>query len=86
MSATLTKNPSDRTKNMVGPKIRKLRSARGLSQSKLAMRLQLDGLDVSREVLAQMESQFHCIKDNHIFHFACVLEVKMSDLFVGFEK
>jgi len=48
MSATLTKNPSDRTKNMVGPKIRKLRSARGLSQSKLAMRLQLDGLDVSR--------------------------------------
>jgi hypothetical protein len=46
----------------------------------------LNGLDISREVLAQMESQFHCIKDNHIFHFACVLEVKMSDLFVGFEK
>jgi transcriptional regulator with XRE-family HTH domain len=86
MSATLTKNPSDRTKNMVGPKIRKLRSARGLSQSKLAMRLQLDGLDVSRDVLAQMECQRHCIRDNHIFYFARVLAVNVSEIFAGLKK
>ena len=77
---------TDRAKNIVGPQIRKWRNALGLSQARLAVQLQLNGLDISREVLAQMESQFHCIKDNHIFHFACVLEVKMSDLFVGFEK
>jgi transcriptional regulator with XRE-family HTH domain len=86
MSATPTKRPSDRIKNMVGPQIRKLRYTRGWSQAKFAVRLQLDGLDISREVLAQMESQFHCIKDNHIFHFACVLEVAESDLFAGLKK
>ena len=41
---------------------------------------------MSREVLAQMECQIHCIRDKHIFHLARALEVKMSDLFVGFEK
>jgi transcriptional regulator with XRE-family HTH domain len=86
MSATLTKNPSDRTKNMVGPKIRKLRLARGFSQSKLAIRLQIDGLDVSRDVLAQMECQRHCIRDNHIFYFARVLAVNVSEIFADLKK
>ena len=71
---------------MVGPQIRKLRNALGLSQARLAVQLQLNGLDISREVLAQMESQFHCIKDNHIFYFARVLEVEESDLFVGLKN
>jgi hypothetical protein len=41
---------------------------------------------MSREVLAQMECQIHCIRDKHIFHLARALEVKTSDFFVGFEK
>jgi hypothetical protein len=40
----------------------------------------------SREVLVQMECQLHCIRDKHILHLARALEVKASDLFVGFEK
>jgi transcriptional regulator with XRE-family HTH domain len=76
----------DRTKNIVGPQIRKWRYARGWSQARLAVQLQLNGLDMSREVLAQMECQIHCIRDKHIFHLARALEVKMSDFFVGFEK
>ena len=71
---------------MLGPQIRRLRDARGWSQATLAIQLQLNGLDVSREVLAQMECQLHCIRDRHIFHLARALEVKASDLFVGFEK
>lgn len=71
---------------MVGPQIRKLRNAIGWSQAKLAARLQLHGLDISREVLAQMESQFHCIKDNHIFHFASALDVNVSDFFVSLKN
>jgi transcriptional regulator with XRE-family HTH domain len=86
MSATPTKRPSDRTKNMVGPQIRKLRYTRGWSQAKFAVRLQLDGLDISREVLAQMESQFHCIRDNHIFYFARVLAVNVSEIFTGLKN
>jgi len=67
---------SDRIRNMAGPQIRKLRHARGWSQARLVLQLQLDGLEVSREILAQMECQLHCIKDKHIFHFASVLEAE----------
>ena len=77
---------TDPAKNIVGPQIRKLRYARSWSQARLAVELQLNGLDMSREVLAQMECQIHCIRDKHIFHLARVLEVKTSDFFVGFEK
>ena len=77
---------TDPAKNIVGPQIRKWRDARGWSQARLAVQLQLKGLDMSREVLAQMECQIHCIRDKHIFHLARALEVKVSDLFVGFEK
>lgn len=86
MFTTPTKRPPDRTKNMLGPQIRRLRYARGWSQATLAIQLQLNGLDVSREVLAQMECQLHCIRDKHILHLARALEVEASDLFVGFEK
>jgi transcriptional regulator with XRE-family HTH domain len=77
---------TDSVKNIVGPQIRKWRFARDWSQARLAVKLQLNGLDISREVLAQMECQIHCIRDKHIFHLARVLEVKVSDFFVGFEK
>lgn len=77
---------TDPAKNIVGPQIRKWRYTRGWSQARLAVQLQLNGLDMSREVLAQMECQIHCIRDKHIFHLARALEVKVSDFFVGFEK
>ena len=72
--------------NLVGPQIRRLRTARGWSQSKLAMRLQLNGLDISRAVLAQMESQLHCIKDRDIPHFARALGANLAELFGGFGR
>jgi transcriptional regulator with XRE-family HTH domain len=86
MSAIQTNHSSDQIRNMVGPQIRKLRYARGLSQSKLAIRLQIDGLDVSRDVVAQMECQRHCIRDNHIFYFARVLAVNVSEIFAGLKN
>jgi transcriptional regulator with XRE-family HTH domain len=72
--------------NIVGPQIRRLRAARGWSQSKLAMRLQLGGLDISRAVLGQMESQLHCIKDKDIPHFARALGADLADIFIGFGR
>ncbi len=72
--------------NLVGPQIRRLRTARGWSQSKLAMRLQLNGLDISRTVLAQMESQLHCIKDKDIPYFARALRADLTDIFIGFGR
>lgn len=72
--------------NFVGPQIRRLRTARGWSQSKLALRLQLSGLDIGREGVAQIETQTHCIKDKDILYFAHVLKVDLADLYFGNQK
>ena len=71
--------------NVVGPEIRKLRVLRGWSQAKLAERLQLNGLDIGREVVAQIEGQTHCVKDKDLPYFAHVLKVNLADLFFGME-
>jgi ribosome-binding protein aMBF1 (putative translation factor) len=67
--------------NIVGAQIRKLRYNREWSQSKLAIQLQLKGLDVSREVIAQIEGQCHCVKDKDLPYFARVFQVGLTDLF-----
>ena len=72
--------------NFVGPQIRKLRVRRGWSQAKLAMKLQLNGWDIGREVVAQIEAQTHCVKDQHLLFFAHVLKVSLADLFFGKEN
>ncbi len=74
---------SDRMKvqNLVGPQVRKLRYNSGWSQSKLAIQLQLKGLDVSREVIAQIEGQCHCVKDKDLPYFSRVFQVGLTDLF-----
>lgn len=71
--------------NIVGPQIRKLRVRRGWSQAKLAERLQLNGLDIGREVVAQIEAQTHCVRDKDLLYFAHALKVNLADLFFGRE-
>jgi transcriptional regulator with XRE-family HTH domain len=80
----MTNGKPRRTKfpaNLVGPQIRRLRAARGWSQTKLALRLQLSGLNIGREVLAQIEAQTHCLKDKDILYFAHALKVDLADLY-----
>ena len=72
--------------NLVGPQIRRLRCEHGWSQAKLAMQLQLRGLDIGRECVAQIEAQTHCVKDRDLHHFSRVLEVDLSSLFPPIES
>lgn len=67
--------------NLVGPQVRRLRVERGWSQAKLAMQLQLRGLDIGREFIAQIEAQTHCVRDRDLHHLARALEVDLSRLF-----
>lgn len=71
--------------NVIGPRIRKLRYRRGWSQAKLAVQLQLKGLDMGRDVVARIESRMHCVKDSQIPYFALTLGVKVADLFLGLD-
>ena len=66
--------------NMIGPVLRALREAEGLTQAELAARLQLSGWDISRETLAKVESQVRCVTDRELVRFAAALEVQPSEL------
>ena len=72
--------------NLVGPQVRKQRYNLGWSQAKLATKLQLKGLDISREVVAQIEGQIHCVKDRDLPYFAAVFQVEIPALFPEFPK
>ena len=69
--------------NVSGPQIKRLRLARGWSQAKLAERLQLNGLDVGRDMVARVEGQSHGIRDVEIPFFARSLGVDISKLFLA---
>ena len=70
--------------NLVGPQVRKLRYNRGWSQAHLAIQLQLEGLDIPREVVAQIEGQTHCVKDKHLPYFASVFGIQLTELYPHF--
>jgi hypothetical protein len=76
----------DHNANTVGPQVRKFRCDHGWSQARLAMYLQLSGLDIGREVVAQIEGQTHCVKDRDLPYFAQVFGVDLADLFLGAGK
>lgn len=65
---------------MIGPRLRSLREAEGLTQAEFAARLQLAGWDISRETLAKVESQVRCVTDRELVRFAEALEVEPSEL------
>ena len=84
----MTNGQPRRTKypaNFIGPQIQRLRKARGWSQAKLAERLQLNGLDVGRDVVARIECRLHCVKDKEIIFIARTLGVGVSSLFLSIE-
>ena len=85
----MTNGKPRRTKfpaNLVGPQIRKLRSARGWSQAKFAVQLQLKGLDMGRDVVARIECQIRGIRDLDIPFFANTLGVEVSHLFFNLQE
>ena len=67
-------------KNLVGTAVRRLRNAAGLSQPALAAACQRLGWDVSREVLAQIESRFRYVTDWELVVLARALKVEIEAL------
>jgi transcriptional regulator with XRE-family HTH domain len=72
-----TKTPA----NIVGPQIRKRRSELDLTQEELATRCQLQGFDISRGTLSQIEAQLRCVTDDELLALARVLKVTTDSLF-----
>ena len=66
--------------NVIGPILRKLRQAKGLTQEQVAARCQVRGFDLTRGTLAKIESQVRAVSDHEIPFLALGVDVKIEEL------
>lgn len=64
--------------NIVGARLRHIRTGLGLTQEQLAARCQVLGLNLSRGTLAKIEAQVRLLKAYELFIIAKVLKVPME--------
>lgn len=70
-------------RNVVGPQIGKLRDKRGMTQEMFAAKCALMGLELSRVMVAKIETRRRCVLDSDVWVFARVLKVDMKELYPG---
>lgn len=68
-------------KNLIGNRIRQIRTLNEWTQPQLAEQCQLHGLPYSRETIAKFENGIRKIHDYEIVDFAKVLNCSILDLF-----
>ena len=68
-------------KNNIGPQVRRKRYALGWSQSTLAAKLQIAGLDMSRSGVSKIEARLRYVDDKVIMFLAEVLKTPVQELF-----
>lgn len=74
-------NGGIKLRNLVGPRIRRIRVQKCWSQDRLAEALQRAGLDKSREAVARIESQMVYVSDFQLLFIARVLGVGLLELY-----
>jgi transcriptional regulator with XRE-family HTH domain len=67
--------------NNIGPQVRRLRNARGWSQSIFTAKLQILGLEISRASLSKIEARLNYVDDTTMLYLAEALKVPVQDLF-----
>jgi DNA-binding XRE family transcriptional regulator len=72
-----TKTPA----NLVGPQVKRRREELQLTQEQLAAQLQVNGLDISRSTLGQIEVRLRCVIDSELIVLAKTLKVTTDELF-----
>ena len=76
----------DGTKNLIGSRVRDLRTQRGLSQEELMAQLQLLGFDSERGVIKRIENGDRFVSDVEIKILAEFFKVSYPYLLDGTEK
>ena len=71
---------ADGTNNLSGPKIAQVRKAKGISQRKLAVKMQLLGFDVDHYFIRRVENGERFVTDIDLVIFSRALEVPISEL------
>jgi transcriptional regulator with XRE-family HTH domain len=68
-------------KNNIGPQVRRRRYALGWSQSTLAAKLQIAGMDISRSGVSKIEARLRCVDDRALMFLAEALKMPVGELF-----
>lgn len=66
--------------NIVGPKIKQLRISQKLTQEELAIKMQLENVELSQKVISRIEKQERFVADYELLTFCKVLKVEITDL------
>jgi transcriptional regulator with XRE-family HTH domain len=69
------------SKNIVGPQVRRLRNASGMSQNALAAACQRCGWDIERDTIAKIEGGTRWVCDSELVELAKALGAPMVELF-----
>ncbi|MDB3967517.1 helix-turn-helix domain-containing protein [Porticoccaceae bacterium] len=67
--------------NVIGPKVKALRSSKRLTQEALAARCNIKKWDISRSTLAKIEAQVRRVNDKEVALLAEALNVSVKDLY-----
>ena len=67
--------------NLIGPNVRALRIARGLSQQALSNLLETHAIYICRGSISRIEEKKRTVTDIELFGLAKVLGVEIADLF-----
>ena len=67
--------------NVIGPKVKALRSSKRVTQEALAARCNIKKWDISRSTLAKIEAQVRRVNDKEVALLAEALNVSVKDLY-----
>ena len=72
-----------RARNAIGGTLRRIRTAKGLSQQRLAVECSRLGYEMPRGTLAKIEAGIRAVSDVELFVLAHALNVEIDELFPG---
>lgn len=67
----------------IGENMRSLRRRTGLSQEQVAAQLQIRGINISREIISQMERGDHNIRISVLLALKDLYQADIADFFIG---
>lgn len=69
----------------IGTNLKKLRHKAGLTQEQMAARMQLYGIDMSRDFYAHIETGSYNIRTSELIAFHRILKCSFDDFFYGLD-
>ena len=63
--------------NVIGPQLKSARKNKKLSQEALAIKMQLENIEISQKVISRIEKQERLVTDYELLTFAQVLNVNI---------